>query len=198
MSAIIQLVFFLTGALAGRTIKLGKYSFVEGKLTLSGPAEELALHRRSLERNWSAYPEGDPRLKENNDGSGDVSTEGARGPGPAGDDGNGGPDGASAPSGETPDVGSGDAPAETGEAERPAGGDGSPPVVTEPEAEGDARLKRAIAALDPEDDSHWIASGLPAMVAVERIYGSAGITRADVEAAAPGYNREAARAARSS
>ena len=57
------------------------------------------------------------------------------------------------------------------------------------------KLQKAVLGLDPTDDTHWTKDGKPAMTAVEKLYGSAGITRADVEAVAPGYTRDKAKAA---
>lgn len=54
-------------------------------------------------------------------------------------------------------------------------------------------LAEAIRKLSPADDSHWTGAGQPAMKAVEAIYGQ-NVTRAEVESAAPGYDREAAAA----
>jgi len=54
------------------------------------------------------------------------------------------------------------------------------------------RLLDAVMKLDPENDEHWTRIGKPAMQAVEGFYGSADITRADIEAAAPGFTRETA------
>ncbi len=57
------------------------------------------------------------------------------------------------------------------------------------------KLQKAVLGLDPADDTHWTKDGKPAMTAVEKLYGSAGITRADVEAVAPGHTRDKAKAA---
>lgn len=169
MSTIIQTTFVLTGPLAGRTIRLGSqpYPFENGRLTIQAPAEEVALHARFLERNWQAYPEGHPALKEVPDGqpvSSDVQ-----------------PDGGGTEAGGVPD------------------GDGQPAVLTdpvkEPTVELNTKLQKAVMGLDPADDTHWTKDGKPAMTAVEKLYGSAGITRADVEAVAPGHTREKAKAA---
>ena len=58
-----------------------------------------------------------------------------------------------------------------------------------PETTGD--IATALGQLDPENDDHWTGSGLPAMAAVEERVGSKDIKRADVEAALPGWNRDA-------
>lgn len=42
--------------------------------------------------------------------------------------------------------------------------------------------------LDPANDDHWTEAGLPAMAVVEKLLGR-NVSRADVEAAAPGFKR---------
>ena len=169
MSTIIQTTFVLTGALAGRTIRLGSqpYAFEKGRLTVTAPAEEVALHARFLERNWQAYPEGHPALK-------DV------------------PEGQPVSSDVQPNVGG-------TEAGGVPDGDGQQAVLTdpvkEPTVELNTKLQKSVLALDPADETHWTKDGKPAMTAVEKLYGSAGITRADVEAVAPGHTRDKAKAA---
>lgn len=62
----------------------------------------------------------------------------------------------------------------------------------DPAPEVNQKLLEAVHALDPENDEHWTKNGSPAMAAVEGFYGSADITRGDIDTVAPGYNREAA------
>ena len=169
MSTIIQTTFVLTGALAGRTIRLGSqpYVFENGRLTITAPAEEIALHARFLERNWQAYPEGHPALEGQADGQRDLQ-EGSQ------------PDGQLPVHGDVqPNGGATD-------------GDGQ---QAQPNPEVNTKLQKAVLGLDPADDTHWTKDGKPAMTAVEKLYGSAAITRADVEAVAPGWTREKAKAA---
>lgn len=59
-----------------------------------------------------------------------------------------------------------------------------------------SRLAAALKQIDPENDEYWTKLGKPTMAAVEQFYGSADVTREEVEAAIPGFNREAARAAK--
>lgn len=117
--------------------------------------------------------------------------------------------------GETGPAGSG--PAETGSvrsaghADAPDGEAGVRPegdghedagVPVEQEAEGirepavpvNLALRKAVMALDPGADSHWTAAGLPAMAAIEEALGDTGFTREDVNAAAPGWDKEKAAA----
>lgn len=67
-----------------------------------------------------------------------------------------------------------------------------PPEVPSATAQPDQRLTDAILALDPDNDDHWTREGLP-VVAVIASLSSSNPSRSDVEAAAPGYTREAAR-----
>lgn len=183
MSSVIQTTFVLTPPLEGKTLRLGDYGFQEGRCTITAPADQMALHARFLERNWQAYPEGHEALKEKPNGQRDLQ------PNPEGAQGDLQPEGAGAPSGDGSDAGQGDAGGETG---NQAGGlapegDGQAPELNE-------KLRKAVMTLDPVDDSHWTKDGKPAMTAVEKLYGSSGLTRADVDAAAPGFNREKAAA----
>ena len=52
-----------------------------------------------------------------------------------------------------------------------------------------ARIRGALEKLDPDNDDHWTKAGDPAMDAVEEILGDKSITRDDVKAADPGFNR---------
>ncbi len=66
----------------------------------------------------------------------------------------------------------------------------------EPEGEVDSSLVRAIRALDPLVDDHWVLrgrhAGKPKLGSVEEAFGKSGLTRADVENALPHYTREVA------
>lgn len=54
-------------------------------------------------------------------------------------------------------------------------------------------VREAVLRLDPDVDSHWVMTGAhkgkPKLQSVEDAYGKAGLTRQDIEAAMPGYNR---------
>jgi len=196
MSTIIQTTFVLTGALAGRTIRLGSqpYAFEKGRLTITAPPEEVALHARFLERNWQAYPEGHPALKEVPDGQRDLQ-EGSQPDGQQPVHGDVQPNGGGTEASDAAPVSGGGVEAEAGQAGGVPDGDGQPAVLTDPVKEPNTKLQKAVLGLDPADDTHWTKDGKPAMTAVEKLYGSAGITRADVEAVAPGHTREKAKAA---
>lgn len=197
--SIIKRVFILAGHFAGKTVQLGDYSFVDGRCEIIADPTTVELHARALERNWQALSEGDPRIAELNaaykEAHANVQREVSEGsPGPAGQAdvlGNGVGSAASADS--DPVVVGSDAGAATGEAGSGAeAGNGSPEGVTEPKAPVNEKLARAIASLDPANDTHWTADGRPAMKAVEAAYGASDVTRADVDAAAPGFLRPAA------
>lgn len=54
-------------------------------------------------------------------------------------------------------------------------------------------IKSAVELLDPANDEHWTAAGLPSVDAVTGLVGQK-VTRAEIEAAAPAFDRETARA----
>jgi len=58
------------------------------------------------------------------------------------------------------------------------------------------KLLKAVMSLDAENDDHWVKTGKnadkPKITVIEEAYGETGITRIDVESAAPGYNKTAA------
>lgn len=57
------------------------------------------------------------------------------------------------------------------------------------------KIVEALGQLDPSNDEHWTADGLPRMDVVEGIVGDKGITRQQVTQAKPGFSRAAALAA---
>lgn len=200
MSTIVQTTFVLTGALAGRTIRLGSqpYAFEKGRLTITAPAEDVARHARFLERNWQAYPEGHPALEGQTYGQREVQTNAQQdGQPPVSSDVQ--PNGGGTEAGGEANNGAGATDPEAGQARSVPGGDGQQaqlnPAGDPPPPEVNTKLQKAVQSLDPADDNHWTRDGKPAMSAVEKLYGSAGITRADVDAVAPGWTREKAKAA---
>lgn len=58
------------------------------------------------------------------------------------------------------------------------------------------KLLKAIMSLDAENDDHWVKTGKnagkPKITVIEEAYGETGITRIDVESAAPDYDKNAA------
>lgn len=190
MSTTVETKFHLTGPLRGKTINLGSmpYPFTNGVMVLRGTPEDIALHARFLERNWQAYPEGHDKLKEAQDGERDVQTDSKQDAEPQ-VQGGVQPEGEGAQAGDGADDGTGTTEAATGETGGVADGDG-------PQAELNEKLQRAVLSLDPDVDDHWTKDGQPAMSAVEKLYGSTAITRADVRAAAQGHTRDKAREAK--
>lgn len=188
MSTHVSVKFYLTGPLKGKTIQLGSlpYPFTNGVMELRGSPGDIALHAQFLERNWEAYPEGHEKLKEAANGKRNIPEDSQPDPQPSVPSGVS-PDGEGSEAGESESVeGAGPTEGEAGETGGVADGDGQP-------AELNQKLQRAIFTLDPENDDHWTKDGQPAMSAVEKLYGSSAITRADVRAAAPEFSREKAR-----
>lgn len=184
MSSVIQTTFVLTGALAGKSINLGSqgYPFREGKLTINATPEETALHARFLQRNWQAYPKGHPKLEEViQDGQRDIPPDHEQDEQPPVQGGSES-EGEGTEAGVAQDEGTATTEPETGDAGTVSNGDGQPEELN-------AKLLKAVQSLDPKDDSHWTKDGKPAMTAVEKLYGAADVTRADVEAVAPGFTR---------
>lgn len=70
------------------------------------------------------------------------------------------------------------------------------PKPTEPETVVDESIKAAVMKLDPEVEDHWVKTGpmrgKPKCGSVEEALGRAGVTREDVEAAVPGWDRDRA------
>jgi hypothetical protein len=66
----------------------------------------------------------------------------------------------------------------------------------EPSSSVNKDVANAVRKLDPDVDGHWVMTGAhkgkPKLQAIEDAYGKAGLTRQDIEAAMPGYNRDAA------
>lgn len=198
MSTPIETTFVLTGAMAGRTITLGTrafpYSFTHGKLHMTGPAEEVALHARFLERNWQAYPEGHPNLKRVKNGQRNVSSKTVKNQQPV-VSGDIQPNGKGIEARESEINGSGSGEDSTGESRSVPAGNGQSAELSEAETvkiEVNQKLLKAVQGLDAGEDANWTRDGRPAMAAVERAYGASDVTRADIEAVSPGYTRDQA------
>lgn len=172
----------MVGAYEGQdvTLSLGltEYKFTEGRITLEGSDTEVEALTRVLGLNFQALPEGSAELAakqeevanarqvqehgEVRDGEGDIQGGAGEGSKVTTDTGNGGTDDAA----KTREAGAGDATR-----------DGSRAIV------------EALSKLDTADDSHWNADGKPKMAALEALLGRTDVTRAQVEAAAPGFTR---------
>ena len=179
----LEVTFQLHGHYAGRTVKLGKHQFVNGRVTYKGSPEDMLLLGRSLERNWCALPVGDPRFdKESDHGKRGVQKDEKQSDGQQPVLGDVQPDGEGAQAGDAADNGSGAGEAATGSAGTVPTGDGSQEGVN-------LKLQKALKKLDPKDDTHWTKDGKPALSAVEKLYGASDFARSDVELAAPGLKR---------
>lgn len=187
MSNVVKVRVVLKGHYAGKTVRLGKFQFVDGACTLHGIPTEVASELHFIEVNWQGFPEGHPALEGLLNGQRNISQEAEEG---LHDEvqRSGGPEG-----GQHAQEGTGDseghAADETGQARILPDGDG-----LQAELGGNDKLTRAIQSLDPENDAHWTPGGKPAIEAVAQMYGSTGITRADIENAAKGHTRDSARA----
>ena len=58
------------------------------------------------------------------------------------------------------------------------------------------KILAALAQLDPSDNSHWTSDGLPNTGTVQRIANDQTIKRTDIQSTRPGFDREAAQAAK--
>lgn len=192
------LALVLTGAYAGKTILLNNRAFIKGRLPLEGPLSQLEHLVQYFGTAYNAYLEGSEELAKAQErdrchraanhpnaagiGEGD-SPNGAVGEPSQGGTNDGGP--ASVASGDDPLVGR-------------AAGNPSPAVHPNAAASfANAKTAKMIAVLkglDPSNDEHWTAAGLPMILAIEQSLGQTGIVRKDVEAVLPGWNREKAMA----
>lgn len=196
----VEIKMVLTGAYAGETRILGGRVFRNGRTTLRGDALNLSHAVRYLARAYQAFPEGSDELKraqERDRARGDADTvseatghpgaeEVQRGTEPAGSqspeagpaaDGGSSDDPEQAGSVSTGDVSEGRGQSDAGNDSEPAGIDPTDPMV------------KAVMKLDPAKDEHWTSQGKPAMAAIESAYGSADITRADVDKVLPDWDR---------
>lgn len=190
-TSLVSLEMYLYGERAGQTVTLDhKYHFVEGKLVIEGSDTEVNNLKNFLMLNWLVAPAGHPLLGDYY-GQRTLSTVsgGSDLPGEAPGDVQSGiqPSG----SGDTPpentlDGKTGDDPAAGAAGGNPLG-DGQQPPMT-PAVE---RLLKLLKLLNPEDDTHWTRDGLPSLKAMET-FGATGVTRADVNAVAPGFTRATA------
>lgn len=195
----------LAGAYAGATRVLNGHQFVDGKLTLEGDPLSLAGPIRYLGRAYEAYPENSKELAEaqarfdnHGDDNGDADAVSQT------------PESGSSETVQGDADSSGEGSPETGESDELGADDGDQGTdsVGPDGAERDghehagndsvkgqtvSKLAEAVYSLNPDTDGHWTAQGLPAMAEVEKVYGESGITRRDVNEAAPGYDRDAAR-----
>lgn len=222
MSQVMQYRFRLFGPYAGKTMTVNGHQFVNGETVLVQSSENMGACTRVLSFYGAFHagtPEYEEALakelaeqeaakaaEETNGGSevhsetesgssdevrGDIQSDGTK------------------PSEAPADVSPVDAEAETGNSGIDTSGDGHGHAgVPKFEEAADQRepsehapeineaVKTAVLKLDPAESSQWVSTGAhagkPKLLAVEEAYGRAGLTRQDVEAAIPGWNRDLA------
>jgi len=203
----------LTGPYAGKTIKLNGCTFEKGVLELRGKAEAVEGLVTYMGRSYQAYLEGSDELKAaqkrdaerlekvngerdnsrsiqpekgSDPGKGQVQPEGQ---GTASQTNNGRSGAVKTEKGSEGGVSSGDGHENAGLSQAAGGQNRSLPETT------DLALQKAVLALDSKNNEHWTTGGKPAISAVEQAYGSTGITRKDINAVAPGWDRAKAKEA---
>lgn len=209
MAHLLRYEFRLFGALKGATKNINGHQFVDGICAFGvDPAASLFVQKHLS--TYGAFAKGTPEYdaalaKENEENgvSSDVHPSSEQGQAEA------------VPSGvretgrqvtkATSDFWRGAADGEAGDSRVRSEGDGHEdtglpkfevekdrPQPEEPSIEKNREILVALQKLDPNEDSHWTTTGKPMLKVVEDVYGRAGITRQDVESAAPGYNRDKA------
>lgn len=188
----------LTGHYAGRTIDLNGYKFVNGELTLKGEMTKMEGVINYF-RTYNAFLAGSDELaqaqardanKGDTDGTdtvldgqsgtdtGGVSTDiTGTGTGSGPESGGASPDGA----------GSGS------EGNGVQGGrevdEGQAAVTSDPTV---LKIIDGLKSLDPTNDDHWTDAGLPRVDVIAQASGVVNVTRKDIAAAIPNFNREVA------
>jgi hypothetical protein len=200
----------LTGPYAGKDAHLNGYDFEDGVLELYGTMEAVQGVVTYMGRAYQAYLEGSDELKfaQNRDmenANGEYNFEGQTQP-QEGEDHSPGdiqPEGSGSDSVSAIDgVGSGEDEegAEGGVSDRDGHEDSGVSTTAAGQsgsfaAEKNLELKKAVLSLDVDNDEHWTKAGIPALAAVEVAYGYNGITRKDIQKAAPEWDRDRAREA---
>ncbi len=216
MSGIMQFEFRLFGPRKGQTMVLNGHPFVNGICTLVQSSDNMgncarvfsfyrAFARGTPEYDAAMVQEEAEEAEANGTDKADPPTlEGVDPAVPSGvrPDGAGPSEGEAAPG--STDVGPGGTdpadPGPNGDGHEHAGVPQFPEDkdyrAEEPASQVNEAVAAAVRKLDPDVDSHWVMTGAhkgkPKLQAVEDAYGKAGLTRQDLEAAAPGYNRDAA------
>jgi hypothetical protein len=162
----------VNGPCAGRDCVLAGFRFVSGECSISASAQEHDSIARVLWYYQAEEVKDDGQRNVQTDQAGSVEREGR----PKGGE----------PASSAPESGNcvGHAQAEDIDQGRRLvpSGDGSQAGVE--------MLRNAVLGLDPSNDAHWTSAGRPAIAAVEAALGKP-ITRAQIEAALPGFVRKA-------
>lgn len=213
MPKFVEVRLILTGPLTGKTVTLNGHFFDQGVCVVTGEPGSLKFLFTYMARCYQAYPQGSVELekareaweaycaKENGHGVSDVQEDEEQPDPPSEDASNLQPDG-QGPATEDGEVSGANDAGAPGQTEPDASGNGlqdpRPDDNQPPEGQNDTqaltKLGKAVMSLDPDNDEHWTGAGLPAMSAVEAAYGSTDITRKQVEAEMPNWNREMAQA----
>ncbi len=188
----------LTGHYAGATKKINGYDFVKGELVLKGELAKLDGLIAYM-KTYGAFLQGSEELymAQARDAANKGGSNGADEilDGPGGHE----PGGASA---DITDPGTGSGGGATG---TPTDGTGSGAEGDGVQAgrEADAKAQAAsdpnvlkiidaLKSLDPTNDDHWTDAGLPLVGVIATASGIVNVTRKDISAALPGWNREMA------
>jgi hypothetical protein len=162
-----EVTYELQGHFAGHSIVLGGFRFVEGRYVTSEYSEkEHSLLARHLGQ-WGGV-RGDGKRTIQKEGTEEIHSDVQ-------------PDGGGTP----PDPSFAGCEVVVGPSIVPPGQE----LESSPGIGPKSRLRDAILSLDKSDASNWTQAGKPALTAIERALGSAGVTRAEVEAACPRYTR---------
>jgi hypothetical protein len=211
--SIMQFEFRLFGPRKGQTMVLNNHQFVNGICTLVQSSDNMGTAARVFSF-YRAYARGTPEYdaamaqeEAEANGADEVSEASLEGTDPAVEagvqPGGGGPaEGEAVPSGSDVEPGGADptSASSSGDGHEHAGVPKFPEDADyraeEPSSSVNEDVAAAVRKLDPDVDSHWVLTGghkgKPKLQAVEDAYGKAGLTRQDIEAAMPGYTRDAA------
>jgi hypothetical protein len=170
------------GAFKGQTVNLRGYKFVNGELPLVGTLVQNEGLIRYMEICYQAELVATPQ--EIDDGERDLQTQAQPGR-PEALRSDIRPDG-NQPSEKTADVRGGHAPAEAGTTGSVADGDGHEDTGLH------SQIRKALTSLDQSNDAHWTRDGKPSCDAVASLMNSGNVTRAQIEAASPGFRRKTA------
>jgi hypothetical protein len=168
--------YVLKGHFQGRTVMLGGFSFVEGALLAQLSEEDHVKLARHLSQ-WSAeVDDGECSAQEDSTRAVDSNLQ-PNGEGPA--------------AGGQTDDGSKPASTPSGNTDGRLGAQGD--RQTEELNPTLRRIREAVLGLDPAVAGNWTRDGKPALPAVERAVGFAGLTRAQLDAVCGGYTLKEAR-----
>lgn len=188
----------LTGFYAGKTKTINGYDFVKGELVLKGELAKLDGLIAYMKA-YGAFLQGSEELAEAQ--ARDALTKGGSDGTDAILDGQGGSSEGGVPTNLTsPGTGSGDGATGTSTDGSGSGAEGDG-VQAGREADAKAqaasdpnvlKIIDALKSLDPTNDDHWTDAGLPLVGIIATASGIVNVTRKDISAALPGWNRETA------